>query len=978
MSNFYGHPSVAASRFACTNQQPTSVNRAPNPLTSSYALTYDDQIGTTSPSLPIPEAPIAHFEQSESPASGALPPDGEGSNPAWIELKTKAGKDRKRLPLACIACRRKKIRCSGEKPACKHCVKSRIPCVYKVTVRKAAPRTDYMAMLDKRLRRMEERIIKIIPKERIDKLPSITRAVVKPTAALAQPKASHQRKRSASEAFNTESEPILASINKGSTEAVIQSGSFKTTPLDDNSLETDGSEYLPSKEIQEHLAEIYFDYVYGQSYYLLHKPSFFRKFQLGKVPPVLILAVCAVSARFSTHPQLHSEPAFLRGEPWAKPARDIALRRFDSPNITVLIVFLLLGLHEFGTCQGGRSWMYGGMAHRMAYALQLHKDLDYDPLLNGRTRDRAKLSPTDREIRRRTMWACFIMDRFNSSGTERPMFADERNLTVQLPIREDLFQLEVGDVTEQLDGTLATDSPEGPRTDHATARANMGVAAYNVRLVALWGRLIQYLNLGGRSNDEVRIWHSNSGYRELQKQIDAFRASLPDNLKYNKENLQNHATENSGNQFLYMHIAFNQVILFANRFSFPGMAQARVPKDVPFQFIADARKAALEAANLISVLIDEAINHRVVVPFAGYCTYLSSAVHIHGIFSRNPQLESKSKENLARNHRYMAKVKKYWGMFHFLSENLKELYRAHADAAARGLSSAVTTNVRGVFQYGDWYDRYPHGVSATDYEEPLAKIKGEGGDDAALSQKSDLQSVDEFFATLSPTARAKRVRGGGLRPGAAHTRAAPVVTSASPLRRAATTPSANVGRDDSSFGHVPALATPFGPPESYDRSQIHPLGAPPLPPPPARTGVSCLSMSPMTFSREMAQLHAQQQSSSQANLDDDTCVVGAPSPFGGSTTMDAIVGLTPGGLSDGTGNLWDIDLGLFGDDLSMNADPLSGAWFAPFNISLGNFGAEGADAGADAATVGSGTAAAVSMQGDGWYTTSEGSLRHVE
>ncbi|KAI7085349.1 hypothetical protein KC352_g40924, partial [Hortaea werneckii] len=85
--------------------------------------------------------------------------------PPWSELKTKAGKERKRLPLACIACRRKKIRCSGEKPACKHCLRSRIPCVYKVTTRKAAPRTDYMAMLDRRLRRMEERVIKILPKE---------------------------------------------------------------------------------------------------------------------------------------------------------------------------------------------------------------------------------------------------------------------------------------------------------------------------------------------------------------------------------------------------------------------------------------------------------------------------------------------------------------------------------------------------------------------------------------------------------------------------------------------------------------------------------------------------------------------------------------------------------------------------------------------------------------------------------------------
>ena len=114
-----------------------------------------------------------------SSTAGKRAKDIEPDTPQWTEMKTKAGKERKRLPLACIACRRKKIRCSGEKPACKHCVRSRIPCVYKVTTRKAAPRTDYMAMLDKRLKRMEDRVIKLIPKE---SLPSVARRWCSPRA----------------------------------------------------------------------------------------------------------------------------------------------------------------------------------------------------------------------------------------------------------------------------------------------------------------------------------------------------------------------------------------------------------------------------------------------------------------------------------------------------------------------------------------------------------------------------------------------------------------------------------------------------------------------------------------------------------------------------------------------------------------------------------------------------------------------------
>lgn len=200
--------------------------------------------------------------------------------PPWSELKTKAGKERKRLPLACIACRRKKIRCSGEKPACKHCLRSRIPCVYKVTTRKAAPRTDYMAMLDKRLKRMEERIIKVIPKSDQDPTSNITRAVVKPAIPGMLPGAkSGSKKRAAEEAFGTGLEAWANAPPKSGTEddGSPQPGDEES---DESQLLQEGSDALPSKDIQEHLAEVYFDNVYGQAYHLLHKPSYMRKLKL--------------------------------------------------------------------------------------------------------------------------------------------------------------------------------------------------------------------------------------------------------------------------------------------------------------------------------------------------------------------------------------------------------------------------------------------------------------------------------------------------------------------------------------------------------------------------------------------------------------------------------------------------------------------------------------------------------------------------
>lgn len=193
--------------------------------------------------------------------------------PPWSELKTKAGKERKRLPLACIACRRKKIRCSGEKPACKHCLRSRLPCVYKVTARKAAPRTDYMAMLDKRLKRMEERVIRIIPEPDADRMAQIGRAIVKP-GLVRPPKTFGTKKRPAEEAFG---DGLEEWARPGGSRLAGHLRHPSGSDRSESRLSVEGVGSLPSKEIQEHLSEVFFDCLYGQTYHLLHKPSFMRR-----------------------------------------------------------------------------------------------------------------------------------------------------------------------------------------------------------------------------------------------------------------------------------------------------------------------------------------------------------------------------------------------------------------------------------------------------------------------------------------------------------------------------------------------------------------------------------------------------------------------------------------------------------------------------------------------------------------------------
>lgn len=225
----------------------------------------------------------------------------------------------------------------------------------------------------------------------------------------------------------------------------------------------------------------------------------------GTAPPVLVLSICAVSARFSIHPAVVHQPAFLAGEKFASEARRQLLKNFDTPNITNLTVCIILGLHEFGTCHGGRSWALGGMATRMAHALQLHKESEYDPTLKVHPTIKpdymqegglpgGNMSFTDKEIRRRCMWACFVMDRFNSSGTERPCVINESQVEIQLPVHDRNLRLDTPATTEQLDGGIKDNSDASEDEKIKNATDNMGIGAYMIRAVAMYGRVVKYLN----------------------------------------------------------------------------------------------------------------------------------------------------------------------------------------------------------------------------------------------------------------------------------------------------------------------------------------------------------------------------------------------------------------------------------------------------------------------------------------------------
>ena len=596
--------------------------------------------------------------------------------------------------------------------------------------------------------------------------------------------------------------------------------------------------------------------------------------------------------------------------------------------------------------------MLGGMAMRMAYALQLHRELDHDPL--GRKHDKStELSFTDREIRRRTMWACFLMDRFNSSGTERPPFANEENIKVQLPIKESHFQMEIPGPTESLDGKVP--NPVSPDAGQVSdPKENMGVAAYMIRVIALWGRVIKYLNLGGKQEDLYPLWHAKSQYAVLRKQAEDFKKALPEELQYTSANLNNHAAEKLANQFLFMHISYSQIVLFLHRVAIPATPGGRLPKDMPKEFVNEAGHTAVEAASQISSLLREASEHLVAAPFAGYCAFVSSTVHLWGMFSKSKELKESSKRNLEYNVKYLSKMKKHWGMFHYMSENLKDIYRQYADALNKGPNLNVSSKSdTSIFQYGDWFNKYPHGVSKTDYEEAALDIKRESGNDAVLSQKSDLQSVEEFFNNLSPPARTEHQKKATKRHGRGSTH---LQQHPQPFER-------NVKVEQ----HVPQLQLQQQPPmlnmaHQHQQPQQQPLN-------PTSYAQDLYtpthpSFPPNTFAQNLMPIHHQGLLLPEL---DRQLVFGAyagtePTATNTSSTLDHLSNNNNtdnhNGSSDG---LWDgnMDFSQALNGSGTYSDMATSAWFMPFNLnppdivgegdfgSMGPMGGYGIDLGID-------------------------------
>ena len=350
---------------------------------------------------------------------------------------------------------------------------------------------------------------------------------------------------------------------------------------------------IPPSELITHLANTFFTHL-GCNYPFLQRERFLRDLEEKQVDAILVDAVCAIAARFSTHPLLTQQavdeskttPAEY-GHAFAQRAQTALVDTFSCPTVAAVQAALLLAYIEFGESRDSGLWMYLGISIRMAQDLGLHKieGLKY----RGRTGPTPKLikresmsgSPeipakpgAGEKVKRRaeenqreqvvlegaidaqdqaddpkavaeqkaveqervdTFWAVFFLDKMVSSGTGRRGTLRDKDIELSFPSLE------------------TTDPKSGWPT----------VFPALIRIVHLYGRVADLLN----SLKEISDITTETPKRlaSMESHVTNFYSGLSPRLHFDAVNFQHYMKAGEGTNFVLLHFWFHTLIVLLHQ-----------------------------------------------------------------------------------------------------------------------------------------------------------------------------------------------------------------------------------------------------------------------------------------------------------------------------------------------------------------------------------------------------------------------------
>ncbi|KAH8820145.1 fungal-specific transcription factor domain-containing protein [Xylogone sp. PMI_703] len=252
-----------------------------------------------------------------------------------------------------------------------------------------------------------------------------------------------------------------------------------------------------------------------------HKPSLDMSHLTTKAP-FLLTAIISLATLYISDNEAKEDFGFETSSAlsnhYAQLARKHAHALSDEPSVYTVQAYLILAVQELIAWTNMRAWMHVGTAIRMAQVLRLGSEPNQ------------QLSPREKEVRKRTFWACFVVDRLISYSCNQLFTINILSARVQLPCPENAFAFE--------------ETYSGPYLEniniHMTQVSQLGVLPFYITMVKLWGDIAILHVSGGRRRLKHVPSDPQGEFYQIDKAIQEFKSNLPTRLHWSHQNYKSH------------------------------------------------------------------------------------------------------------------------------------------------------------------------------------------------------------------------------------------------------------------------------------------------------------------------------------------------------------------------------------------------------------------------------------------------------
>ncbi|KAI7237583.1 hypothetical protein KC330_g3050 [Hortaea werneckii] len=623
--------------------------------------------------------------------------------------------------IACVLCRKRKLKCDGEKPACGTCSRLQHDCAYDEVRRKSGPKRGYVKALEARLQQVET-LLKTQDDPPIgqsnrtgnrdgnvgeqdkeaDSQPPLYGDMVPDFPNIAggfdNTDILPQNFINDTDTFEPMSQDQYVDTSFGGMGSANNNNpemaSEESFPWEMISLGLD--EPMPPQDVIDELNQAYFDKIHA-TLPMIHRPRYYASLDLA---PHMRPPVCLRYAMWASAAAVTDKYQDLQQHFYARARKYIQQDEMKGHGESMISVahcqtWVILATYEFKLMYFPRAWMSAGRACRMGLMMGLHR-------VDGVGLDVKQCLPPpkdfiEHEERRRTFWGCFCVDRYSSIGTGWPMVVDEKDIMSVLPANEDAYLIGKAESALTLAEAL---SPDG--TPYLSSFAGV------VLLGCLFGRNLTHLHRpdpGEREDDlNGEFWKR---HRSMDNILLNIALALPDRLRLPMGISDPNVVFTNMNIHTSA-ICLHQAAIFKAE---KNRMHARVSQESKIRCIT----AASEIASIMRQISH--IDVSLMNPFVSFCLYVAARVFVQYLKPRPDDVQVRSSLQFLLQAMNIIKRKNP------LTESF--LVQLDVDMEGAGLGSARFRNDRSTSDRSPGYLQTHQAMKST--HDGCAPTYGDGG-----------------------------------------------------------------------------------------------------------------------------------------------------------------------------------------------------------------------------------------------------------